>query len=98
MDQKLIRDIKSIFRTTQKRSCYRTTFERKLVQFIQKRAPEDSVHWEKLRYELHHIYRVCRDKEKSLKIYLSAVCKLTDAALEGRHKQVELDRESLKIK
>lgn len=91
MDQRIVRDIKRIYRAAKKEMVFRTVFERKLASYIQKRAPKDSVNWYKLRYEFRTIYRKCRDEQRSPKEYLKHMVIFTDIAIQGEHKKVEID-------
>lgn len=74
---------------------FRPVFERKLAKYTQHRAPRGSVNWHKLRYEFRTIFRVCRNEQRSLKDYLQAMMYITHTAIQGDHKQVEIDRQSL---
>ncbi|MEL7833112.1 hypothetical protein [Fodinibius sp. Rm-B-1B1-1] len=95
MDQRTIRDIKQMYRSTKKEKAFRPMFERKLASYIQRRAPKNSVNWHKLRYEFRTIYRKCRDKQYSVKKYLQHMATFADIAIQGHHKKVEIDPSSL---
>ena len=98
MDKQLVKDIKNIYRLARKETCFCPSFERKLAHYIQRRAPEESVHWQKLRYEFRTVYRRCRDEQRLLKTYLEAMTRLTDVAVAGCHRQTELNVETLDLK
>ena len=91
MRNRLVRDIKGIYRTAKKEMCFRPIFERKLARYIQNRAPRGSVNWQKLRYEFRTISRKCRDQELPLKVYLGTMARLTGFALQGKHKKIEIE-------
>lgn len=97
MDHRLVTDIKKMYYSARQRNCFQPIFERKLAHYIQQHAPEGSVHWHKLRYEFRSTYRKCRDEQKSATVYLNTMTKLTEAALAGTHKHVELKITSLSI-
>lgn len=96
MDQRIVRDIKRIYRSAKKEMCFRPIFERKLAKYIHRRAPENSVNWYKLRYEFRTIYRKCRNEQRPLKDYLKHMAIFTEIAAEGKHKKVGIDTRSLK--
>lgn len=95
MDQRTVRDIKQIYRAAKKEVVFRPIFERKLAKYINRRAPKGSVNWYKLRYEFHIIYQKCRNGQRSLNEYLKFMATFTEIAIQGNHKKVEIDRESL---
>ncbi|MCW9705629.1 hypothetical protein [Fodinibius salsisoli] len=97
MGYRLVKDIKHMYHSACKGNYFQPIFERKLAQYIQRRAPKNSIHWQKLKYEFHNIYRKCRDGNKSAAAYLEVIAELTEAALDGAHKQVELDVSTLKV-
>lgn len=97
MNKQLVRDIKSIYSSALREACFRPEFEQKLAYYIQQRAPQGSVHWQKLRYEFRTVYRKCRDEQKSLQCYLKTMAQLTEVALDGRHRQTELNIATLNI-
>lgn len=84
-----------MYRSALNEACFRPEFEQKLAHYIQRHAPKDSVHWQKLRYEFRTVYRTCRDEQRSLKAYLEAMTKLTEASLAGDHRQSRLNRSTL---
>lgn len=91
MNNHIVQDIKTIYKTAKKETCFRPIFERKLAHYIRNRAPHGSVNWQKLRYEFRTIFRKCRDQQKPLKEYLRAMAAVTDIALQGKHKQIQID-------
>lgn len=95
MDQRTVRDIKRIYHSAKKEMVFRPIFERKLASYIQRRAPKHSVNWYKLRYEFRTIYRKCRDRQYSVKKYLQHMATFTKVAIQGNHKQVQIDTKSL---
>lgn len=90
MQNRLVKDIKGIYRAAKKEMCFSPIFERKLARYIQNRTPRGSVNWQKLRYEFRTISRKCRDRNLSLKVYLGAMATLTSYALGGKHKKIEI--------
>lgn len=96
MDQRTVKDIKRIYRAAKEEMCFRPIFERKLANYIRRRAPENSVNWYKLRYEFRTIFRKCRDDRRPLKDYLKYMATFTEIATKGNHKKVEINPQSLK--